>query len=219
MICAKCGQDHAAAYNRKDGSTPCAAHKRSGAPCGQPAELQQSKCHYHGAKSPNAIAKADDRKATIKAERRMAAMIVSMEGLPTFQDPKDIVMHLLRISQLAERAYALMLSEDHDATVTVEVDYGAGGIRREQHAVLALWDKERDRLGKLATEAVKCGIAERAVQVQEQQAAEFIGILARGLMSSGLTPTDRQRVHKAVADQMRLMGSGVVDAVANAPQS
>jgi hypothetical protein len=186
----------------------CTAHStRTGEQCRHRPIVGGTVCATHGGKAPQVLRAAARRQEAQRIETRLAALVVSMEG-QCVDDPHVIIRAMLRRSQMVMQAYESMLVDDPECRLLVEVDYGkAGGIRREQHPVAALWDRERDRLSKLAVEAAKVGLAQRQVEIEEEQAREISTVVLEGLNNAGLSPEDLQRAKAAIASRMRMLSA------------
>ena len=181
-----------------------AKSSRTGRPCQKLPIKGSTVCRTHGGSAPQVIKAAERRTEVEQAQKRLAALVATMPGTGS-ADPQEIIVKLLHDSQMVCAAYRLMLVEDPAAKILVEVSYGVQGVRLEQHPVALLWDKERDRLAKIAVDAAKIGIAERTVRLQESQVAEFAGIVERALARAGLSAAERLKVGQAMAAEMRLM--------------
>lgn len=113
-------------------------------------------CKHHGGNSPSHVA---------KAEKEMASKAVTMFGLPVEIDPHQALMeeiwrtngHVIWLGDLiANMDDKEKLKQYTDAGVTPSV-------------WVKMYEDERAHLVKVSAEAIKCGVAERQVQLAEEQ--------------------------------------------------
>lgn len=154
--CQKCGQAHG----------QCKAHNRAGEPCGKRPRKGQRVCANHGGSSPIALAAADRRMALDDAVRTLGFYGEPVEDV----DPSEAVMEVLR------------RTAGHTAWLAVQIGENGGLVDRDGVSVpgpyLELYERERDRVGRLAKIAHDMGIAQRVVQLEEQRGQ----LIAAGLL-------------------------------------
>src|SRR5690606_7360026 len=159
-----------------------AKSKRSGERCRRWAVAAGTVCPNDGGKSPQAQRAAKQRLAEEKA--RQAAVTL---GLRCAVSPADTLLEEVHrtaghVAWLAARVQELGASEPHgdrDPLVwgtTKVVDKGSGespGVDTTEEAKPSIWytlyAQERDRLVKVASEALKAGVEERRVRLAESQ--------------------------------------------------
>lgn len=173
MECAKCGQVHGV----------CSAHNRAGEPCQKRPRKGQRVCANHGGSTPAALAAADRRMAQDDAVRTLGFYGEPVEDA----DPAEAVMDVLRrtVGHVAWLAVQVAdnggLVRDHDKGVDVEGPY------------LELYERERDRVGRVAKIAHDMGISERVVRMEEQRGELFAAGLMWLLTQLGLGADERAR--------------------------
>lgn len=172
--CAQCGQTH----------EWCTAHRKSdGGPCNRRPKDGADVCKGCGGAAPQVKA-AGARRLAEKKARALAQTL----GVPVDVDPKDAILAEIRHSAghvAWYRAQVQALASDDLTWGKTGHRYGEGpegpiDVTEEAavaHMWLKLYDQERDRLRTLCVAAIKAGIDERRIQVEERQAA----ILAQGL--------------------------------------
>jgi hypothetical protein len=166
------------------GTLQCTATaKTTGNQCTQRPVPGAKVCHYHGGASAQ-VKTAAARKLAEEKARALAQTL----GVPIEQDPREGILMALRWSAghvAWYRAQVQALAPDALIWGQTGHRYGEGpegpiDVTEESavaHVWLKLYDLERDRYAKLCVEAVKIGLDERRIRVEEQQAA----ILAQGL--------------------------------------
>lgn len=166
--CAQCGEPHA----------KCLAHNRAGKPCGQNPADYQDVCKNHGAKNPQALAKAEERKNRASAEAAVATYGDPVEG-----DPFDLIIeeitrtnghvlwlgHIIAQMQQDELVWGKSGSEEQAG---VGVNGPTASSKTVESAAVNIWlelyKSERAHLVKCCKDAIACGIAERQVRLAEQ---------------------------------------------------
>lgn len=159
------------------GAPRCTATNRAGARCGKPAMKGQRVCRSHGGASPQAMAKAQQRQAAASA-----LVAVQTLGLPLDVTPTEALLNELRWTA----GHVEWLRQKLQAEGEVPVD---------QSAYYYLYTKERDHLVKVGAAAVKAGVEERRIEIEEQQAMLIADVLRRildavlgQLLERGLDP-------------------------------
>jgi hypothetical protein len=156
------------------------------------------RCKQHGGNSPSGIKSA----AVIIGEGSILTGKTVM-GIPVEMDPADALTKCIAIAA-GEVAYCtaqiMQLNELKDEM------YEQDHLGRRQ---LHLWIRERrgciDRLAKLSKMALDAGVAERQVQLAEQQADLIIAVIDAMVEELGLKPDQMQ---KALPQVLVRLGSG-----------
>jgi len=73
-----------------------------------------------------------------------------------------------------------------------------------------MYNEERDRLEKYATNCVKIGLSERLVQVEEQQAATLVAIARTMIRKLNLPPDKELEAITTVRDELRLLSNKTI---------
>lgn len=151
--------------------------KTTGKPCRLPAGARTDHrgfglCSLHGGSSPGG------RK---QAQRMMAAAASSAFGLPVDLSPADALMQ-----ELSRCAGAVHYLAQHLQTIDP-----AERLKQPHLAFVELYDKERDRLVRVAKAALDAGIAERQVAAIERTAEAFAAVLRAVLGELGVLDDPR----------------------------
>lgn len=178
----------------------CKGHKRNRQPCGQSPMENQKVCAMHGGKTPVSLAAAERRGGELVAKRAMATY-----GLPVQIDPgaallEEVARSAGHVRWLSEVVAELVPESlvwgqkqwSHEQGVGPEgpIDKTTRVESAATNAWLDLYFKERDHLRKVASDAIKAGIAERQVRLAEQ-AGERAGQWLRATLAV-LDLTDQQ---------------------------
>lgn len=148
---------------------------REGGYCTQPRMRDQTRCRFHGGAAPHNKAAAERRGA-----EREARSLVAKYGLPVAIDPADALLDSLHSTYGAVLALRDAVMELEPQALVwgpseiVEVNATQfPGVDRTEKAhitpLVELYERNLDRLAKIATDAVKVGISLR----QEQRAAQM----------------------------------------------
>ncbi|MEM9565071.1 MAG: hypothetical protein AAGA93_20775 [Actinomycetota bacterium] len=118
------------------------------------------------------------------------------------------------MAQWAE-AYGVPADVDPVTALVGEVRHSAGTVAwlRTQLAerghtddvLLSRYDGERDRLGRLAALAVRAGVDERLVSIEEERAAAMVDVFRAALNDTtwGLSPEQRRAGLRVIAGHLR----------------
>ena len=157
----------------------CGAKTRAGTPCRKHPEPGQKRCRMHGGATPLGRAAGARRLAEAKA-RKLADTL----GVPVDVDPKEAVLDAIRWSAGHVAFFrAQVQALDPDSLIWGKTSHRCGEGPEgpidvtEESAVANMWlrlyDQERDRFSALCLAAIKVGIDERRIKVEEQQAQIF----------------------------------------------
>lgn len=93
----------------------CAAHNRQGGRCGQRAMLGQSVCFMHGGKSPQALAKAEERMRAL-----IHPSLSRLAGLIEKADSDSVSLNATRyVLDWAGFKATVQVQSDHEVTIRV----------------------------------------------------------------------------------------------------
>lgn len=215
--CPQCGEIHV--RRRPNGETRCQAHiknetnGRKGKQCGQAAARGQQVCRYHGAGAPQ------NKKAG--ALRREAKRL--SQAVVTFGLPRDIEPHIALLEEVARTAghvdwlgQIVAGLEEEDVIWgkhAEESGMGATGSfdKTVEQAGVSIWvdlyQRERKHLVDVCAKCIALGIAERQVQLAEQQ-GQLIGQVLRSIFGDpdlALTPQQQEVAKSVAARHLRAM--------------
>lgn len=167
---------------------PCARIKKDGTPCKFAAYQGSTVCRKHGAVGRARVA-ADRRVALAEAVKEM-----EMFGKPIDVDPSVALLDQIRwsaghVEYLRAKVQELTefeLFEGRRVDTVKSGDMGGeSSIRRESgiNMWVQMYDKEREFLAKLCALAIRAGLEERRVRLEEQQGQLVAVTIARILDS------------------------------------
>ncbi|MGA9774563.1 MAG: hypothetical protein WBU92_01435 [Candidatus Dormiibacterota bacterium] len=81
------------------------------------------------------------------------------------------------------------------------------GVERAR-AVVELYERSLDRVGKVLTAIAKLNLEERVARVEERQVELLSQAFERGLLASGLDSAAQREVRVSVARELRLVSGG-----------
>lgn len=200
----------------------CSAHsKRTGRPCGAVPKTGQTVCRTHGGKSPQALAKAEERQIEAAATRALASMGVAV---PT--DPGQALLDLVaeaagnvaflrhQVQQLEQRASPTVVRTDEDGysvetggqTLAGPTGSTAKPFEAAPHVLVGMYESWCDRLAKYSEMALRAGVEERRVRLVEADAARMFTAIAAALNAAGLNPAQQEAFRVNLAAQLRPSG-------------
>jgi hypothetical protein len=148
-------------------------------------------CLFHGGNNSKIAKHHEQQIVKRKLEEEMYIM-----GQPVDITPQEAVMNMLRVSagavQFLNDEIARRQQADPDSDAFTQA--GGKGKGREVSAIVALYNEERDRLVNIAATAAKMGIAERAIQIREEQGRMLAGALMSFIRHPKLGLTNAQLV-------------------------
>lgn len=174
-----------------DDTRQCGARNRDGSRCRQWKLAGATRCKQHGGKSPNAVAAAKRRIEEREAE---AAMVTY--GLPREVDPHTALLEEIHRSAGHVHWLASIVSQlERDALVrgiTKTVTLPDGTRRVEAEAAVNTWvqlyQRERDLLRRVCVDAVKAGVEERRVRLEEDLARRMADAMRVTVVELGHDP-------------------------------
>lgn len=203
--------------NPRTGRVICGAKKRNGDPCESPPMRNATRCRMHGGASKRSKAAAERRDTTNKAATALAALGHDPNANPV--DPAEALLRLVTAKHYEVQWWRqLVQSVTRDDTTTTTLIWGV--LKREQGvgplgpvdsttegpalhmAVQGLHTAERD-LANYATAALKAGVQERQMQVQEALALQLVGAIHRILGGLQLTPAQQDTAGTLVPAVLR----------------
>lgn len=145
----------------------CGARTRNGRTCNNPAgyktdHLGYGNCHLHAGATPNGIT---------HAQREAATDQVARLGLPRNIDPQTALLEEVHRTA-GHVAYLEQLVQHGTDELTVDTMFGP-----KPSFWFDLYRQERARLIDVCKAAVQCGVAERHVQLAEQQGHQIANII------------------------------------------
>lgn len=169
--------------------------------------LGVGRCKRHGGNTPTQM------KA---AERFMAAQAVEMYGLPRRVDPMEALLEELyrtagHVDFLRIQIGELSESDMHGPTGTEGVDDKTGLSHHPEakpHVLIGMYQSERAHFVKVSETCLKVGIAERQVQLAEQQGKLIAGMLVGFCKRLGLDPQAPEVRDAARAELSVIAGQG-----------
>lgn len=185
--CAACtGAGHTSEQRDRLSTPLCGANKKDGTKCrafaGQGTEHKGiGRCRFHGGSTPNHNTHAINE----EIKKRAAA----------FGDPIDVTAPEALMSTLRATA-------GHVQILHSEISEMEDRDSREFRITYGLYSQERDRLTRIGEAAVRAGVSERLVRIEESQAAMTVKAVADAARDIGL---DRTRLRAlGVALRVRL---------------
>lgn len=192
---ARSGDWRAAQYllERSQDDRRCPGTNRQGERCGNAAgkgtdHVGVAECANHGGATP-----AGRKHAKEIVERRILAEF----GQAVETDPHVALMGLV---WEAQGNVAFLRSRIRQLDDLVGPDHTGDGA---PHALVKLYNEERDRLAKVSQAAISAGIAERAMAIVEQQADAIVTVVLRALDALALTPEQRDQAQAAASVALR----------------
>lgn len=195
--CERCGQLH----------HRCLGHNRRGGPCGQQPLNGSDVCRTHGARSPQALAKAQERVAEQAIRSEVTRLGLSIEGDPAdqllarvWEAAGNVEYYRSRIQALqdaGEEIYAPMISaagKDGDLYETGEA---------KPHVLVVLYNQERDRHVDYCATAMKLGIEQRRLRLQESHARALFAAVAKAVNAAQLTEEQGEVFRRELAAAIR----------------
>ena len=183
----------------------CGAKTRAGTPCKRPVGRGALRCDLHGGRSPQALAKAAQRVATMEAAEQVKAL-----GLRVDIDPGTALLDLVHwtAGEVAYWRARVAEIEENDLTwgVTKVKDGGDDrGTTKEAKPNIAyvMLERASDRLASYATAALKAGVEERRVRLAESQGLLIADVIRAILQRLDLSPDQQLLVGSVVPEELR----------------
>lgn len=188
----------------------CAKKTRSGKPCNRWAIKGGKVCPMHGGSAPQVKAAAARRLAIVKVQEYMTNQ---NDGLPLV----DPLKGLLRQIQLSARMVEILTSLVNDLEVGEEgrtfhplenrlvVANHQGDMR--QHVFVQMYGEWSDRHARHCKMALDAGVAERQVQIAEEQGQLIVRLLAASIDDPdlGLSRGQKLRIRQTFLNGLRAL--------------
>lgn len=216
-LCAICHLEH----------PKCSAHsKRTGGPCGAQPMAGQRVCKNHGGKAPAALAKAEQRIAVAEATDALHKM-----GVPVPVDPGDAVLALVaeahgnviflrsrvqELDQLKGGPHILAAlggggRDGRDIALRgapkIADRTDPGNWKAAPHVLVTMYESWCDRLAQYSALALKAGVEERRLRIQESELERVYGAVLTSLNAAGLTPEQQEAFRVSLANELRRLAS------------
>lgn len=191
----------------------CRAHKktaRGGGPCLNAPIPGGTTCRWHGGNSPQAQAKAAERRIEAQA-REDVARFAARTDLHPAEALLELVHHQAGIVAYW-RSRVDQVEEEHLTWGTTRIkeggdDRGTTQEAKPHIAYVLLREAQRD-LADYATAALKAGVEERRVQLAERQGSLVADVIRRILDRLDLSEAQRVLVGEVVPAELRALGGG-----------
>lgn len=197
------------------GGPQCGAKtKGTGLPCRRPPLRGATRCALHGGLTPQSLAAAERRLA-----RQEAIAAVTKLGLLVKVSPEQALLdevqrcagmvayYQSRVEEVAAQG-AEALVWGHTKTKVGGDDAGTTYEARP-NVWLQLLNEERDRLVKASSAALRAGIEERRVKLEEQQGILVAAVIRRILTRLDLSEAQSALVATVVPEELRRLTADV----------
>lgn len=182
----------------------CGAHKSTnGQACRNLAGYRTphpgwGRCRNHGGSTAPGILAAAKEEAN-----------VALRQLPLFGELVDVTPHEALIFMVRRSAGMVSWLEAKMQTLGEEsMVYVDQAQQQRPNAWLKLLNEERDRLVRYAKTAADAGVAERAIQLAEQQGAMVATLVQSVLDQLGLDTGQQQQANELLYHGLRQLGAG-----------
>lgn len=192
----------------------CKAKNKHGKPCQAYPVKGATVCKAHGGLAPQVKAKAQKRYKQ-QQQQAKAAKALARLGEPQHIDPTTALLDLIRfkagevawyrhkISELGTDHELIWGTQKHTETSSTMGPSETTTTGPQAHMWLQLMHKAEDQLARFSTEALRAGIEERRIRLEEQQ-AEVLAHFAQELMATLHYP-DQDAYTRAVMDTLHRM--------------
>ena len=178
-----------------------AKSKQSGEQCKRNAAPYQEKCAMHGAKTPNAKAAAEQRRAHDEAEKWLLEHVKDARPMATIGEVYD---ELLEVAGTARAWRKVMQQRVSELTST-----GYEGHTGEQvKADVVLLERALDRSAKVMDLIARLNIDQRKATLDEQTGAAVAEVIRRILDQLQLTDAQAALVGEVVPRELRALAGG-----------
>ncbi|MHB1802597.1 MAG: hypothetical protein ACYCU5_13235 [Actinomycetes bacterium] len=150
----------------------------------------------HGGKAPQVVAAA----AVRLTEERLAVRLRDLVGVPV----DDPLGELLRLAGTARSWQDFLTGEVERLD---RLDYTDKTARQDARALVQLFERSLDRLGRLLVDISRLGIEERLARVEEARLVLLAGVVRGALADVGLDAERSEAVQRAVARRLREVAS------------
>jgi hypothetical protein len=199
----------------------CRATNRAGERCGRSAIPGGVVCSFHGGKSPQVMAAAERRlqESTARAQcRRLGVPDDTAEpGTVLLQGVKEWAGNCAFYRELAQQLDpGLTRREIGDDTAPQLIEgivtrtfhpSGRPTGTAEVHTYVRLYAEAWDRLRQFAEAALKAGVEERLLRLEEKEVETLFAGLAAGISAAGLSVEQSEKLKRAFASHLRGAGA------------
>lgn len=204
----------------------CGAHTRTGGTCKNLPMKGATRCRMHGGSSPQARAKAAGRVQEAKARRAVELFAArrDIEPGPALLElvqwtagEVDYWRQEVRALEKADLTWGMTREKTGGSdpeSGSPGTDSGPADVRPEvtreakpNIAYVMLTDAS-NRLAQYAVAALRAGVAERAIQLAEQQGALVADVIRAILADLNLTPVQQELVATVVPAHLRAITGG-----------
>jgi hypothetical protein len=174
-------------------------------------------CRMHGGSSPQAKAKAKQRRAVGEAVREVARL-----GGAIDVQPLDALVGLVREAAANVQVYRMVVGRlipdiDRDGIVLPAIEGEYVTIPERENVLVKIYDAERDRLARYSKLCLDAGVDERRVRIAEAQGQALARVVdaavtaALSAMAAGVTGTLEEPAVRALVDGARRAAIGAAD--------
>ena len=209
----------------------CKAHKTNGEQCPNWAMRGQLVCHAHGGKSPQAKKAAALRLVEQEARSIMVTYGRKIDTTPTKALLDEVQWTAGHVAWLRDRVQEFETAHrDGQGLAQLDPKNDTRETRRQRESLvwgttkskvggddwgiteqagpnvwLQLYQAERAHLVKVCSEAIKCGIEERRIQLAQEQGKIVVHLIRSILGDLQLTPAQQLRVPEIVPRHLQLL--------------
>jgi hypothetical protein len=221
-VCGQCGKTH-----ERNGRPTCIGHRTGGEPCLAWAIIGGVVCNgRHGGSAPQVRAAANRRIQEAEAQRDCLRLGVPVED----GDPGQGLLEAVRQSWGAVIFWQTLVEqldpgmtrseEDPDTGEKVLVEGVAARTfhvsgrptgEAKPHVYIVQWERERDRWRECCVAALKAGVEERRLRMEELEVRQLFTALAQSLGDADLTPEQAQAVQRSFAKRLRDIGQEAIE--------
>jgi hypothetical protein len=185
------GTDRRCRKRRAYGSTVCRSHGAAGSPRVGAERRQREQQIREAAATYGLPIEISPHDALVQEIHRTAGHVAWLYEIVKALDPEQVTKGVTKTVRLPD-----LITKDG---VT------AGGVRTEAAAAVSVWvqlyQHERDHLRKVCTDAIRAGVEERRVRLEEEKAVRLAGVVRHIVTDLGHDLAD-DRVRKIVRDRL-----------------
>lgn len=214
----------------------CSGLTKQGKPCEAPVVAVRSGqdivygdfCHHHGGFRQK-------HKLVTRLQEQKLAQAIKRFGAPIEVNPADALLQLVwetagNVAWLRERVRELNILGPGLSDESQDPDGNGISHRRHRdflsfdhlgnltpHALVRMYNDERDRLTRVCKVAVECGLAERQMRLAERYAQVIVQVIMHVLEAPqlDLTPHQREIGRQLAATKMRELNASVEKTVSS----
>ena len=158
----------------------------------------QEICRMHGGKAPQALAKAELRRASEIIEASVEAELAHL-GVIAVEDP------IGELGKLASASTAMMNALGARVNSLTELENYGTTFAPALKAEVQMYERAMDRTHRLLDSLVKHGYAERQITIAESEALLVAGVIRRVVAGLGLTPAQQDQAQALLAEEFRAL--------------